>query len=74
MATAAAAPAAQFDFDDAKSFDDNLHAFFDSLEAEDGNLSAALRVTLGNARRDGDDRREEIWDALLAMLAEAPKS
>jgi hypothetical protein len=74
MAPAKAAATAQFDFDDAKSFDDNLSAFFDSLEADDAELAAVLRAKFSAPRQDNDDWKDDIWDGLLAALAEASKS
>lgn len=74
MAPAKAAAAVQFDFDDAKSFDDNLSAFFDGLDADDAELAVVLRAKFSVPRQASDDWKDDIWDGLLAALAEAPKS
>jgi len=71
-AKAAAPVAAPFDFDDTKSVDDNLKAFFDSLVADDPELTAALRARLSIPRSPGVERKTEIWDELLEAVTPKP--
>ena len=56
---------AHFDIDDAKSFDDNLAAFIDSLGAVDAALASAMKTEFGRLLR-GEIDRPAFWDALLA--------
>lgn len=58
-----------FDIQDSVSFDDNLAAFVQSLEADDPKLAAVLKQKLP-ALLQGATEPSEIWNALEAAAQE----
>lgn len=57
-----------FDFDDAKSFEENLQEFCEHMKGTDQVLADALYLALKAPNPSGGDRRAAVWNALSSAL------
>jgi len=59
-----------FEIDDARSFEERLEAFCDSLASQDAALTAAMKVEFPRLLR-GEISRAEFWTKLYAATGDA---